>query len=138
MRRNKDTLGIEEWTAVDPTPNDDWTPPEIPDWVNATPRIEAIYEFLMQLPQSRQWRAGEYFLIWMSLPTIERYLSRPGGETLKSLMGLFGPNLNLTNADMAKARQKWKEVDEEEAEEITAETKARVVKMEDRRKRLGG
>ncbi|ANA86358.1 hypothetical protein BH762_gp161 [Gordonia phage OneUp] len=135
VRRNKDpNLQQQDWAIVDPALHD-WDYPEIPDWIDSTPRTEAVYEFLMTLPQSRTWRQGEWFQIWMSLPTIERYFSRPGGETLKSIMGLLNVGLNLTQADMAKARMKFKEADPVE-EELEGATKAKVVDLEARKKRL--
>lgn len=130
VRRNKDILGIEEWGTIDPSDND-WDPPEIPSWVESTERTEAVYQFLMTLPQSRRWKKGEWFVIWMSLPAIEAYFCKASAEKLGGLLKILNPSLNLTEADMSRARLKWGEADLDATEYDP--TQADVVDMRARR-----
>ncbi|WKW86004.1 terminase small subunit [Gordonia Phage JonJames] len=137
-RRNKDPrLQQEDWTALDPSPHEDWDIPEIPDWVPITDRTQQVYDFLMRLPQSRLWNQGEWFWIWMSLPTIEKYFEKPGGEGLKALTGVLNSNLRLTQDELSKARIKWQKAETNEVDsELDEEAAALVTKLADRRSRL--
>jgi len=135
VRRNKDpNLDQQDWAAIDPTPHE-WEYPPIPEIFEPSERAKIFYDILMSLPQSRTWHEGEWINIWMSLPALEAYLEKPSAEKLKSLLQILNVGLNLTQADMAKARMKFKESDPVE-EELEGATKAKVVDLEARKKRL--
>ncbi|AXH70399.1 hypothetical protein HOT75_gp011 [Gordonia phage Daredevil] len=130
-------LAGDDWEEIDPDKVVE--APEIPDWIDASPRAVAIYEYLTSLPQSQLYGAGTYFELWMSLPLIERYLSRPGGETYKTLVSTLGTALRLTEDDMAKARIRMVKADEQTDDPSeTSEQNARVIAMKERRNRLKG
>ncbi|QAU06541.1 hypothetical protein SEA_WILLIAMBOONE_29 [Gordonia phage WilliamBoone] len=135
VRRNRDpNLDQQDWAIVDPTPHE-WDYPPIPDIFEPSARAQAFYEMLMELPQSRTWHEGEWINIWMSLPALEAYLEKPSAEKLKSLLQILNVGLNLTQADMAKARMKFKQPDPVE-EELEDTARAKVVDLEARKNRL--
>lgn len=136
-RRNKDPRAGQdgEWQVIDPSPNDQPIP-EIPSWVDTTDRTREVYYFLAGLPQAKVWNAGEWFQIWMVLPLLERYFSKPGSEGLKAIMALLNGGLHLTVEDMHRARIVFtKPQPEEQLEEAE---RAKVVDLEARKNRLMG
>ncbi|MFC9995738.1 hypothetical protein [Nocardia sp. NPDC127526] len=136
LRRNADPFVTGDgWTEIDPTPHDGDIP-EIPEWITVGPTGRAIYEHLATLPQARLYGPGTWFQLWVTLPLIERYLSRPGSENYKAVTSTLGAALRLTEDDLARARVRIKPVlDEDDEDAPTAG--ARVVSYaEERRARL--
>ena len=129
----KDQVG---WQDIDPEA--DFDVPEIPSWVDISPEVELVYEYLTSLPQAQLWGPGTYFQLWLTLPTLERYLGRPGGETLKNLTSILGPSLLLTEADLERAKVRFKEAPKEDLAMSPEEAEAmkKVVHMTDRRAKL--
>ncbi|WP_109523680.1 MULTISPECIES: phage terminase small subunit [Nocardia] len=114
-RRNGDPLlaGADGWTEIPSTPNDGEVP-EIPEWVTVGPVGRAIYTELASLPQARLYGQGTWIQLWLTLPLIERYLTRPGSENYKAVTGTMGAALRLTEDDLQRARIRIKdEIDEE-------------------------
>ncbi|WP_433662460.1 hypothetical protein ACQPW1_10080 [Nocardia sp. CA-128927] len=108
QRRNADPLlGIDGWTEIESTPNEGDVP-EIPEYIDVGPRGRAIYEQLASLPQARLYGPGTWFQLWMTLPLIERYLSRPGSENYKAVTTTLGAALRLTEDDLQRARVRIK------------------------------
>lgn len=136
QRRNVDPfLAGDGWTEIDPTPHDGDIP-EIPEWITVGAVGRAIYEHLASLPQARLYGPGTWFQLWVTLPLIERYLSRPGSENYKAVTSTLGAALRLTEDDLARARVRIKPVVSDEDEEAPT-TGERVVSFaEERRARL--
>lgn len=134
---NKTSNNEDGWQVIDPTA--DFDVPEVPSWIDVSPRTMAIYEHLTSLPQAQLYGGGTYFELWMALPVIERYLARPGIETYKGLVAALGTALRLTEDDLAKAKIRMVEAEVVEATELSPEEKAaqeKVVQLNDRRNRL--
>lgn len=114
LRRNADPIvGADGWTEIPSTPNDEEIP-EIPEWVSVGSTGRAIYDELAALPQARLYGLGTWIQLWMTLPLIERYFSRPGSENYKAIMSTIGASLRLTEDDLQRARVRIKDpVDEE-------------------------
>ena len=128
-------VGIDGWTEIEPGPNDGEIPP-IPEWVEPSPRAEAIYQYLMSLPQARLYGPGTIWELWLALPLIEKYLSKPGVESFKGLVTALGTALRLTEDDMAKGRVKIKAITEDD-DDSPRPMDPKVSRLADRRKRLG-
>ncbi|KZM71073.1 hypothetical protein AWN90_41900 [Nocardia terpenica] len=114
------------WTELPDEPFDGSVPP-IPEWIDVGSRGRAIYEQLARLPQARTYGAGTWLTLHMTLPLIERYLSRPGSENFKAIVATLGSALSLTELDMQRARIRVKPVEDEA--EVTASPGEKVVPM---------
>lgn len=135
QRRNADPLvGADGWTEIPSTPNDGEIP-EIPEWVTVGAVGRAIYAELAALPQARLYGIGTWIQLWMTLPLVERYLSRPGSENYKAIVTTLGAALRLTEDDLQRARVRIKDPEPEEVQ--ASDAGAPVVSFaEERRARL--
>ncbi|MGS2809408.1 phage terminase small subunit [Nocardia sp. MW-W600-9] len=135
-RRNADPLtGADGWTEIDPTPNDGEVP-EIPEWITVGAIGRAVYDELAALPQARLYGMGTWVQLWMTLPLIERYLSRPGSENYKAITSTLGAALRLTEDDLQRARVRIKPVIDDQADEDGTSDAPVVDFAEERRARL--
>ncbi len=136
-RRNVDPLvGADGWTEIGSTPFAGEVP-EIPEWIEVGPTGRAVYEHLSRLPQAAMYGPGTWFQLHMTLPLIERYLTRPGSENYKAITTTLGAALRLTEDDLARARVRVAApVSEEDASPEQRARSARVASLADRRKRL--
>lgn len=137
VRRNDDpVVGADGWVEIDPTPNDD-APPAIPEWVGEiSEAARIIYRELATLPQARLWGAGTWLQLHMSLPMFDKYMEKPGGDGLRTLVNIWGVSLRLTEDDMQKARIKMKRELDEEAEVTGPAGVNNVVSLAERRNAL--
>ncbi|MFE5290196.1 hypothetical protein ACFRAQ_35035 [Nocardia sp. NPDC056611] len=120
-RTNKDSIiGGDGWTELTDEPFDGDIPP-IPEWIDVGSRGRAIYEELARLPQARTYGPGTWLTLHMTLPLIERYLSRPGSENFKAITSTLGAALSLTELDMQRARIRVKPVEDELDEAVAGE-----------------
>lgn len=98
-------VGDDGWTLVPPGKRVGKVP-ELPDWLHLTGQGAQVYAELARLPQSKVWLESEWLLLQLSLPLMERYLSRPGSESFKALFSALSSSLKLTTDDLARARMK--------------------------------
>ena len=125
----------EGWTEV---PNAAWegVVPAVPEWCVVGDAARAVYEELARLPQAATWGPGTWFELHLSLPLVERYLSRPGSEGFKALVSALGAGLSLTELDMQRARIK---VRADQPGDVGVETGGVAVSsLDERRRRLTG
>lgn len=137
LRTNVDpVIGVDGWTEIPDAPNDGDVP-AIPEWVGEiSEAARVVYEELATLPQARLWGRGTWLQLHMSLPMFDKYLEKPGGEGLRTLVGIWGASLRLTEDDLQKARIKMvRELDQAELE-AAAVANPKVASMAERRKRL--
>lgn len=123
-------VGGDGWTEIEDTPFDGVVP-EIPAWVKCGPEARAVYYALAALPQARVWGPGTWLELHLSLPLVDRYLSRPGSENFKAIISTLGAGLRLTEDDLQRGRVRFKR----EQEQLDAPA-AGVVQMDERRARL--
>jgi hypothetical protein len=121
------------WTEISTEPYSGPVP-EIPDWVRVGPDARRVYMTIATLPQAATWGAGTWLELHLSLPLIEKYLTRPGSESFKALVSALGAGLSLTELDMQRARIQAKapQADDDENGEVLPA----VARISDRRKRL--
>lgn len=137
QRTNADpVIGADGWTEVPDSPNEGEVPP-IPEWVGEiSEAARVVYDELASLPQARLWGRGTWLQLHLSLPMFDKYLEKPGGEGLRTLVGIWGVSLRLTEDDLQKARIKMiHELDEAEAAAAAAGN-PKVASMAERRNRL--
>lgn len=137
QRTNADpVIGADGWTEIPDAPNDGEIPP-IPEWIGEiSEAARVVYQELASLPQARLWGPGTWLQLHLSLPMFDKYMEKPGGEGLRTLVGIWGVGLRLTEDDLQKARIKMrKQLDEDELAEA-AKNNPKVASMADRRKRL--
>lgn len=133
MRTNSDPLvGGDGWTEIDNAPFAGAVP-EIPVWVKCSPEARAVYHELAALPQAQLWGAGTWLELHLTLPLIDRYLSRPGSENFKAIISTLGAGLRLTEDDLQRGRVRFKR---EQDEDGGAEVPAGVANLQERRRRL--
>ena len=134
VRRNPDTLvGKDGWTELTGETLDE--APPIPEWVTCSDTARAFYEELAtSLPAAPSWSAGDWMMLWASLPLLSRYFERPGSESYKAWTSVLDPGLRITSDSMTKARMKVKAA---EAEAVQA-GKASVTSIDSRRTRSIG
>ncbi|AOE43701.1 hypothetical protein SEA_SPEEDDEMON_120 [Gordonia phage SpeedDemon] len=135
---SKSVLAGDGWEEIDP---DAAVPeaPELPDWVETTDVGRAVYDYLTSIPQAQKYGPGTHWVLWMSIPLIERYLAKPGSENYKAILSTLGSALRLTEDDLARARIRM--VSAAEASDDPSETSqqnAKVIAMQERRNRLKG
>ncbi|MBM4707919.1 hypothetical protein GS982_01370 [Rhodococcus hoagii] len=136
VRRNDDAVvtDIHGWQEISPEPYDGDVP-DIPAWVGeVSEAAKMIYAELSALPQARLWGPGTWLQLHLSLPMVDTYFNKPGGDGLRTLVNIWGSGLYLTNDDMQRARIRVRDKISEDADEVPADPK--VISMEDRRKRL--
>lgn len=124
-------LATDGWTELPDAPFDGDIP-DIPEWITVGARGQMIYEELARLPQARLYGRGTWLELQLTLPLIERYLSRPGSENFKAIVSTLGAALRLSEDDLAKARVRI--ATEEELAEETGEPGTKVVSFEDQRR----
>lgn len=137
QRTNADpVIGNDGWTEIPDAPNDG-TVPSIPEWVGeVSEAARVVYTELASLPQARLWGPGTWLELHLSLPMFDKYMEKPGGEGLRTLIGIWGVSLRLTEDDLQKARVKVrKQAGDDELEEA-ARNNPKVASMADRRQRL--
>jgi hypothetical protein len=91
---------------------------------------------LARLPQARLWGPGTWFELHLSLPLVDRYLTRPGSEGFKALVSALGAGLSLTELDLQRARVKVSPA--EGVGDSPTVSDPKVADIRDRRKRLTG
>jgi hypothetical protein len=134
-RTNVDpVVGKDGWSEIDTVPFDGEVPP-IPDWITVGTQGEAVYDVLSHLPQAALYGPGTWFVAHLSMPLVERYLSRPGSESYKALLTTLSSALRLTEDDLAKARVRARKVEEDVPD---AGITAAVTDIRSRKSRLTG
>lgn len=110
--------------------------PAVPGWLSVSDNCMAIYSELGSLPQAALWGPGTWFELHMTLPLIDRYLSRPGSESFKAIIATLGVALRLTEDDLQKARVKVVPRESAETAEQATGTDGQVTDIRSRRSRL--
>lgn len=139
QRTNADpVIGSDGWTEIPDAPNDGEIPP-IPEWIGEiSEAARVVYQELASLPQARLWGPGTWLQLHLSLPMFDKYMEKPGGEGLRTLVGIWGVSLRLTEDDLQKARVKVRKEAEDAASQDLSASSAKVTSIADRRKRLLG
>lgn len=137
QRTNADpVLGRDGWTEIADVPFAGVVP-ELPGWCSVGATGRAVYEELARLPQAALWGPGTWLQLHLSLPLVERYLSRPGSENFKAIISTLGAGLRLTEDDLQKARVRVKSAQAQETKSPEATRSAAVVTdIRSRRERL--
>lgn len=139
VRRNVDPIvGRDGWTEVSGETLDE--APPIPEWAKCSAVAEAFYEELAtSLPTAPSWTAGDWMMLWASLPLLSRYFERPGSESYKAWTSVLDPGLRITSDSMVKARVKVAAIEDEVATEQGKTSDGdKVTSITSRRSRLTG
>lgn len=135
VRRNPDPItGKDGFTTISGETLDE--APPIPEWVKCSETTVAFYHQLVtSLPTAPTWSAGDWLILWSSLPLLSRYFERPGSENYKAWTAVLDPGLRITSDSMIKARMK---VQPPEPDELaaTGTDGASVTAIQSRRGRL--
>jgi len=135
QRTNADpVLGRDGWTEIADVPFAGVVP-ELPGWCSVGATGRAVYEELARLPQAALWGPGTWLQLHLSLPLVERYLSRPGSENFKAIVATLGAGLRLTEDDLQKARVRVRS--QAEAGVVDPAVAASAAKVTDIRSRRG-
>jgi hypothetical protein len=125
--------GTGAWVDVPDIPRDLDTVPPLPEWIAGTlksPATISAYEALARLPQAAVWTAGDWLIVHLSMPLLDRYLTRPGSESYKALLAGLGSGPGLTTSDLLKLHRRLVNPEATEAEDDAPRPRRRLVAVD--------